>query len=463
MIELERALRVQEEKENIMAIDKIIREHGGVEVQPIELYQEMFQVGDGMIQRHSKSTRDLVANPLIYMKNDANKRGQYRILFEDTMEEILNEAWEHDFAITNGLTYFGRKNTLEHANKMFAMIFDLDGVGEREIISLFSGMEAKEHKIYPLPNYMVLSGHGLHLYYLFDWALPLYPNIKLQLKNFKYGMTRRLWNGNTSQLKKPQYQGINQGFRVAGGNTKIDGYRSRVFRLNTHPWTLKQLCEYVPEEYWVDEDKLFKDSKYTLEEAIRRFPDWYQRIVVEKQPRKSWRCNKALYNWWFKRIRTEATFGHRYYCIMVLAIYAMKCGVPREQLVEDAYSLQGLFNDINPHDPFTDRDIECALECYDECYYTYPVHEIRDKCEMPMPHNTRNGRTRNAHIKYMNFVRTELNQNTTWNKIGNGRKPAQGKVLEWRKNNPDGTKYRCIKETGLSKPTVYKWWDSHLD
>ena len=31
-------------------------------------------------------------------------------------------------------------------------------------------------------------------------------------------------------------------------------------------------------------------------------------------------------------------------------------------------------------------------------------------------------------------------------------------VLEWRKKHPEGRKADCIRETGLSKPTVYKWW-----
>ena len=32
-------------------------------------------------------------------------------------------------------------------------------------------------------------------------------------------------------------------------------------------------------------------------------------------------------------------------------------------------------------------------------------------------------------------------------------------VREWQKENPKGTKYQCIKETGLAKNTVYKWWN----
>ena len=29
----------------------------------------------------------------------------------------------------------------------------------------------------------------------------------------------------------------------------------------------------------------------------------------------------------------------------------------------------------------------------------------------------------------------------------------------WRLKNPLGTKAQCVRETGLSKPTVYKWWE----
>ena len=42
---------------------------------------------------------------------------------------------------------------------------------------------------------------------------------------------------------------------------------------------------------------------------------------------------------------------------------------------------------------------------------------------------------------------------------GNGRKPQKETVMEWRANHPDGKKADCIRDTGLSKPTVYRWWN----
>ncbi len=47
---------------------------------------------------------------------------------------------------------------------------------------------------------------------------------------------------------------------------------------------------------------------------------------------------------------------------------------------------------------------------------------------------------------------------TNW-RNGNGRKPKADIVKEWRLAHPEGRKVDCIRDTGLSKPTVYKWWD----
>ena len=32
-------------------------------------------------------------------------------------------------------------------------------------------------------------------------------------------------------------------------------------------------------------------------------------------------------------------------------------------------------------------------------------------------------------------------------------------VFRWRQRHPEGRKADCVCDTGLTKPTVYKWWD----
>ena len=43
--------------------------------------------------------------------------------------------------------------------------------------------------------------------------------------------------------------------------------------------------------------------------------------------------------------------------------------------------------------------------------------------------------------------------------IKEGRPNAKDMVLRWRRFNPEGKPKDCILDTGLSKNTVYKWWN----
>jgi hypothetical protein len=44
--------------------------------------------------------------------------------------------------------------------------------------------------------------------------------------------------------------------------------------------------------------------------------------------------------------------------------------------------------------------------------------------------------------------------------INEGRPDKKEVVLEWRQSHPYGRKIDCQRDTGLSRPTVLKWWDS---
>ena len=470
-------------------------------VQAIDLYTDMFRLGEGFIQQNGEKG-NLKANPIAYYRNEREPAGHFRIMFEDEFNDILLTLQEADFAILNGITYFGRRNEQAHANKMYALIFDLDGITEQKLRNFFSQCFGG---VIPSPNYIVLSGHGLHLYYIFRQPLSLFPNIKLQVKELKYALTRRIWNKYTSTLDEPQYQGINQGFRVAGGKTKKGSSfdHSAVFRFRKEFFSLSELNQFVPKDSQIDEQKIFKETRYTLEDAKKRFPKWYERVVLQKERtvRKWDIAGKvhgdnpfALYDWWLAQIRTGATFGHRYFCIMMLAIYAVKCDVQKERLEQDAAALIPYLNALGD-EPFTASDAESALECYDDRYATFPLRDIEKLSAIEIPRNKRNGRTQAQHLIAMRAVQDALNPNwrNTDGRPSNKKRVAEWcemhsngtrqecaadlgisertvrrlwtqdscrlVVYEWRLRNPDGRKSACIRDTGLSKPTVYKWWD----
>ena len=77
----------------------------------------------------------------------------------------LDVAQGCEFALCGLCTYSGRRRTAVNAYKCYGFAFDLDGVGEEECKTV---LLAAEKKVIPAPQYIANSGHGLHLYYLFQ-------------------------------------------------------------------------------------------------------------------------------------------------------------------------------------------------------------------------------------------------------------------------------------------------------
>lgn len=166
------------------------------------------------------------------------------------------------------------------------------------------------------------------------------------------------------------------------------------------------------------------------------------------------------------KIIEKISAGHRYFGIMALAIYAKKCGISYEELEKDAFGfLEILDNRTEEEDNhFEIDDIVAALNCYHDNYFTFPRDTIAKLTNVDIPKNKRNGRKQKVHLMGARAVQ-EVNDKmngTNWRE-GNGRPKGSGtkenQVKEWRKNNPDGKKAQCIRDTGLSKMTVYKWWN----
>ena len=441
-------------------LEEILKNWDCAEVSALDVYTDIFHLGEGMIQKENQEDHNMKANPLAYWKNWKDEKGHYRILFEDTFQETLKELQEADFCIVNGVSYFGRKNLQANASKMYALIFDLDGVNDKTLNAFMSG--AIRAGAYPIPNYIALSGHGIHLYYVFEDPVSLYPNIKIQLKQLKYALTEKMWNPYTSTEEKIQFQGINQGFRVIGGKSKISGTRVRAFKVYDHPYTLGKLCEYVSDQFKIDEAKLWKESKQTLEEAKKKYPQWYQRRVVEGNPNKGhWTCKRDLYEWWKRQIKTGAQFHHRYFNIMCLAIYGVKSGVDLDEVRQDAYELIPFLNDIAPDEPFTETDVESALECYDERYITFPIEDISRLSGILIQKNRRNYQKQADHLEEARAIRDirSRRRGEKWD-AHNGRKKKDHIVRNWILEHPDGRKADCIRDTGLDRKTVSKYWET---
>lgn len=394
-----------------------------------------------------------------------DRKMRRRIMLSDTWETDYCEYIEgNQLSLCSGLAYRGRYNRLQNAQRMYALIFDLDGVGEHEfrILQYRLGMAPMYASSMPMPTFLVASGAGLHVYYVFQEPIDLYPNIKLQLKALKYALTQRLWDYNyTSTVKEPQYQSINQTFRMVGSINGKYGNVIRAYQTGDRV-TLDELNQYVKADSRVDVNRPFKPSRMTREQAKEAYPEWYQRVVVEKKRRlKKWDIKSkqgyALYNWWLNRVG-EVQGGHRYYYLMCMVIYACKCDVPRNKLVVDMNTAYEYLKTIAHDNPLTREDIKSALETYDKEYYNFTIDDIVKLSGLHIEKSKRNGRKQTVHLERARAVQKIDYPNGEW-RDGNGRPSAEPTIRKFMQRHPDARKIDVIEGTGKSAKTVYKYYD----
>lgn len=401
---------------------------------------------------------------LVEVDNSSGEKKILRHTVTNDLDKIREVCTRDNFCLMSPISYVGKARKSENARLLYAIAIDLDGIIIKD--NEPTGLDTLIHQIenisrIPKPTYIVSSGTGLHLYYVFEEPIKLYPNIVEDLQKYKRELTRICWNGYITELEKNvQYESLFQGFRVVGTITKR-GERARAFVYGDKV-DMKYMNEFVDVE-----DKVLGleyKTRYSLKEAKEKFPEWYEARIVNKQPRATWTTKRDLYDWWKRRIEKEVKVGHRYYCMMCLAVYARKAGISREELEKDAFELAPYFDTYTKSEDnyFTDGDVLDGLQAYDDKYMTFPINSISKLTDIPIQKNKRNYRKQSEHLLRARTVQALDYPNGEWRK-GNGRKAKDQIVAEWRHYNPQGKKIQCHRETGLSRVTIDKHWNAECN
>lgn len=414
-------------------------------VDQFEFYRDIFPVGSFERKGHLEDGKP---NGLAL---DIRGKGEaYHRLISDELDE-LNDLKGTNFVIMSPIGYFGNRRSGENARCLYAFTIDLDGV---EMGNLRDVTHQMDNEILPKASYIVNSGTGLHLYYVLQDPVALYPVTQKKLKEMKYALTERIWNRYTSTQKDIQRQGIMQGFRIVGSPSKLGSdFPVTAFRYGGRV-TLEYLNDFVPAEVRIKNIKA--NGGLSLDEAKKKYPEWYERRVVRGEPRGRWTVKRDLYDWWKKRVSEEIVVGHRFYGIFTLAVYAMKCGINEDELIADAYELMKRFDglSIDERNRFTEDDVIAALEVFNESYVTFPRDDISKITGLPIKVNKRNGRKQGEHLRRARAVQAVDYPNGEWR----GRPSARQLVEEYITKNPSARKCDVIKALGLDKKTVYKYY-----
>lgn len=428
------------------------------EVSPLEFYRDLFPEGELEPRgEYIQGKYNAIAVKI------AGKRRAERYTVCDDLEPIDQLVSGNDFVVISPVSYAGKAQSQRNARNLYALAFDLDGlivkngdpVGLRNLIHQFGVADPAFH---PTPTYIVSSGSGVHLYYLLLKPIPLFKNVLEQVHEYRKYFTRRLWNRYVTTLSRnPQFESVTQPFRAVGSIAKDGKQRVRAFRVGYRVTIedLNRLC--------IDDAAKIKTFSYksdlTLAQAKEKYPDWYHERIELKRPANVWTVKRDLYDWWLRRIKLEASIGHRYFCIMCLAIYAQKCGISREELEKDAFSLIDLFDTQSPADgsnSFDEADVIKALDAFDARYISFPRDTISLLSGIELIPNKRNHRKREIHLARARAVQEIDYPNGEW-RNSSGAPTKRDQILECAADHPDWSHARIARELGVSRTTVIKW------
>lgn len=387
----------------------------------------------------------------------------------------IAQSFGGEFDIVSPASYAGRRPMLDRAHELFALVFDLDGVrvddgepvGLADLLYQMADVPGARPALLPTPTYIVSSGTGLHLYYMLDEPIRVWPNVCEALRVFRNALTRRCWNQYVTDLSDvPQLESVVQGFRMVGSMAKDGEQVVRAFRVGGRV-SMEYMNRFVPEDARVPRGVL--RASHTVEEAHELWPEWDPdwRRKAAAAPETPWRVKRDLFDWWCRRVEAGEPFdGNRYWCIFVAACYAAKCpDVTYEELEAWAHRVRPMLDAMTtkPHNGFTEKDVQDALAVYGN-----PVSvklrrdKVAEKTQLPMPVNKRNGRKRSTHIAIVNnmrkFARDELGEDSYAN---NGRPKGSGvkrdMIRDYAAEHPGSSHSAIARALGVSRPTVIKW------
>ena len=451
-------------------------------IEPHAFYREIFPVGSFERKGHYEDEKGNGVGISVHeapegadgAENGSERRGNgigmnvksegkvHRYVINDGHEK-LDELIGQEFAILSPVSYFGRSRAGKNARYLYAITFDLDGVDMPQLRDTFHQMN---RGFIPAATFVVNSGTGLHLYYALESPVAMYPQNQKFLKELKYVLTRRIWNRFTSKIEEPQVQGVLQGFRVVGSGTKLGlDYPVVAYRYGK-PVSLEYLLQYVPDTNG-DLQRvtgILEKGTLSIDEAKKKYPDWYERRVVRGERRGRWTVKRDLYDWWLRKIETEIHVGHRFYGIMTLAIYAVKCSIDEDELRRDADRLMKIFDDMSYEDSnrFTVEDVVKALEMYNENFVTFPRADIAKYSGIPIPPNKRNWRKQEEHLQWCRIIQKANDEvgGTDW-RSGNGRPSKEQIIREYMFAHPDVRKKTEIAAAlQINRHTVGKFYDT---
>lgn len=410
-----------------------------------------------------------------------------------TIEEMITSSVDYGNVYVAPASFFRNCNITKCLKSLYAIVVDFDGDKRGVSVDLLKWLLERifeNEDDLPSPTFVTNSGKGLHLFWVFEKPVPMFNENKRIMSELYKAIHQKLADYNA----KPQKHHFAQAYRVVGSRTKLN-QTTTAFKTGEVLPAETLLRDFGIEKAIIWNEGRKKEKMEPSESMLKLAENIEKTLGVVCENRDDWDYvhkyisdNKKAFTETFKlnqserfrkndgtgwgsplwyatmkdRIIRDTPEGNRYTSLMALTVIGYKCNIPFETVKKDIdeiiikWQIRPKSFEVRFHDEYRNR----IDNMYSEKFKKVRKVQLEEWLGFKMTSSSkRNGRKRAEHIKLMNFVRDELNQNKTWNKEGNGRKPKKDIVQQWRLENPDGKKADCIRDTGLTKPTVYKWWN----
>ncbi len=422
---------------------------------------------------------------IILYENDSDNETKVAKRKTVAIDELPDYFGHNDVAI-NPCGYWNNYPKGSLMRRIYAFGMDVDEVRPDTMKHLIAHIEDGK---FPRPTAITNSGSGVHFFFILDVALQVGSKEKyLQNKKLAQQVYFMLHKRLMDLYPGVQKHHIGQDYRVVGSVTKFGDITTawqsgsfwniedlaRAVGVNSDEFYLPMTSASIPMQLYA---KSIAKSLELPEPNMNNSREVYDFIAEHKDAAYAIRCaerektgkgKKKLFGWYettWNRVYTRTEAGNRFNAMKGLAIVACKCNISEERFEHDLYKLSTLWQERiwKGADPFNTDNIEAIMRMFRngeryrktkretlEGYFGWKWSGKSKRREKPLK--------REDHVKVMNTFRDIKYPNGEW-RNQNGAPTALDKVQEWRENHPDGKKADCIRETGLSKKTVYKWWD----
>ena len=411
-----------------------------------------------------------------------------------TIEEMITSSVDYGNVYVAPATFFRNCNITKCLKSLYAIVVDFDGDKRGVSVDLLKWLLERifeNGNDLPSPTFVTNSGKGLHLFWVFEKPVPMFNENKRIMSELYKAIHQKLADYNA----KPQKHHFAQAYRVVGSRTKMNKTTTAFKTGEVLPvetllkdfgiektviWTEgKKKEEMEPSESML---KLADNIEKTLGVVCENKDDWdyVHNYISDNQKAfsetfklnqsKRFRKNDGA-GWgspiWYatmkERIIKDTPEGNRYTSLMALTVIGYKCNIPFEIVKKDIddiiikWQMRPKSFEVRFHDEYRDR----IDNMYSEKFKKVRKVQLEEWLGFKMTSSSkRNGRPQKLHLqgaRAIQKINDEFN-GTNW-RDGNGRKSKKAIVQQWREEHPDGRKADCVRDTKLTKPTVYKWWE----